>query len=583
MNTGLANPPQLVPYMDLGGGLNTRKDPHALARNELATSINLWPAYDQAVAKRPGSIAIGTSGTGKPCKSLLSCRFNGITYLLEVKTDGNVFAGLAAGALPFTKIGKVNPAALFVTSAQMTDPYQKIGVVPGVQSVFICDGMSTPQLWNGPGTQMQNVFTGTDPKLGAGIPTKDPQGNHPITPQFVTTLGNNSHLFYSGDPDEPSAVYVSDPFYPEFFNSPAMQVNPTKANNPGQYIPAIIGNNDGVEGGKINGMETLGSAMIVFKECAIYQMIATTLLGEIPTWQVVTVSNNRGCLSPRSICAFDTFIVFLALDGIYATDGNTIWLISYDVPTFFDSTLTGQAALITNRTNAIGVRHATRYLTWFLAQSAPNTTGLWFDFSKQTASGMPLCGQIEGMNVGGATALTGEQDDGNVAWSDSIIDTIGKFGIGYSDLGPNNTQVNIAVTMAGKADLLDDVFGPDSVIGEKQAQTYYALVELLGAPAGSQIALEFKGAVLVNNQILLPQAVAQQISQGLSPVGIWGASVWGAFQWGAAAQYGFQVIKCPNQNSARGNLLQFVLTESSQIPWILIGYALYANYQLPGY
>ena len=575
LNQKPSTEPQVIPYMDMGGGLNTAMDPHAIDRNQLTVSINTWPAYGHAISKRPGSIPIGNSGTGKPCISLLACRFNDTTYLLEVKTGGGVFAGLAAPGQGFKKIGNVSPTALFCTSAQLFDP--TVGA-NGTQCVFLCDGLNPPQFWQGPGTMLQTVATGAN-----NLPTKDPKGLFPITPQYVATLGNNSHLFYSGEPSQPSAVYVSDPFFPQQFTSPAMQVNPTQANAAGEYIPAIIGNNDGVDGGAITGLDSLGSAMLVFKEAAVYVMIQTTLLGEIPAWQVVQVSNNRGCLSPRSIASFDTFVTFLSIDGVYATDGNTAWMVSGDVPSFFDSSLTGQEALIANRTNAIAVRQGTRLLLFFIGLNAPITSGVWFDFSKPTVSGSPMCGQIEGMNVGGAAALTGPKDDGNFAWSDAAIDNVAKFGIGYADLDSAGNPAPITVTIAGKADLLDDLFGPEACIGQKQVQTAYALVELLGAAPGTGQSLNFQGAILVDNELMLNQSIAQQVSQGANPTGIWGAGVWNQMTWGGSAFYGFSVVKMPCQNSAKGHLIQFSMTESSIVPWIMIGYVLYANLQFVSY
>jgi hypothetical protein len=569
--------PTVVPYMPLGMGLCTALDPHALQRGQLSVSVNSWSNYAQAESKRPGSVLIWSSKSNLPAISLHACRFNNTTYLIEVKKGGKVFAGLATPGSTPTQIGTVSPTTLFTTAAEMFDP--TVGA-NGSQVVFLCDGIAIPQFWKGPGSMLQPVAFGANTQPdGSGLPSKDPNSVYPITPQYVSTLGNNSHLFYSGDADEPSAVYVSDPFYPQSFNSPAMQVNPTKANKPGQYIPAIVGNNDGVDGGPITGLDTLGSAMIVFKECAVYAMIFTVLLGEVPAWQVVQVSNDRGCLSPRSITAFDTFITFLAIDGVYATDGNTIWQISGDVPTFFDSTQNGTPALIVNRQTAIGVRQGQRLLLWFQALEAPITSGLWFDFSRQAPSGNPLAGQIEGMNVGGAVQLTGAKDSGNMAWCDAALDQIGLFGLGYADLGPNGTAVPITVTLAGKADLLDDVFGAEAVVGVKDAQAFYSLIELLGAPPGAQAQTNFQGAVIVDNTILLPAVIAQLIAQGISPIGVWGQGIWGAMKWGGSSQYGFAVVKTPLQNAARGHLLQYLMTESSVVPWIMIGYALYANYQ----
>lgn len=586
-NTQTAQVGQTIPYLDLGGGLNTRKDPHALARNELALSINLSPAFDNAIAKRPGSVRVGTTGSGLACNTLLVVRFNDFSYLIEVKDNGNVWAGRAIPGSTFTMIGTLNPTADFVTCAQMFDPTLQM------QVAFFCDGKSPPHYWTGPGDSLHIVFQGTN-SFGAGLPAKDKAGD-PITPQYVLAFGQ--HLFYAGEPSQPSAVYVSDPFYPQYFNSPAMQVASNQAVTPSQYVPIIVGNNDGVLGGIITGLAGLGQALIVFKECAIYTLIATTLLGEVPAWQVVLVSNNRGCLSPRSLVFFDTFLVFLSLDGIYATDGTTIWLISGDVPTYFDSTLNGTPALITDRTDAIGVRDGTRYVIFFISSLQPVKIGVWFDFSKQSASGFPIAGEWDGIapgGVGGAAALTGRHDDGNFVWSDEQSDLLGLFGVGFDDIDTTNNPVKITSTFAGKADLFEDAFGPEYITGDKAPQYAKLLVEIQQAAQGQQKEITFTGTFIVNSSTSLVQSIPQPIEQqqggggGGGGGGIWGTSKWGQFKWGSGggggqSGVGFAIAKMPAQIGTRGPLIQLAVTESSNVPWIIIGYVIYANAQLDAY
>ena len=577
MNTKEPPPPEVIPYMGLGGGLNTRLEPHALARNELAVSQNLWPSYDSAITKRPGSVpvittdgAVGTSTT----KSLMSCRFASQTYLLHVDTAGNVrYAAMPAeyglgGSTSWTAIGTVNAAAMFTTCAQMFDPDTQM------QQVFICDGMTVPQMWAGPGHTMVTVPTGP-----GYLPYAFNSTTAFITPQFVKTLGNNSLLFYSGEPTNTSAVYVSDPFYPTQFNYAQAQVStdPTQ-----DYNPAIIGNNDGVEGGIITGMETIGSVMVIFKEAAVYTMVQTTLLGEIVAWQVIEVSNSTGNLAPRSLVRFDTFITFLGIDGLYLTDGVSIQSFSDDVPTYFDASLNGVPAICSDRTAAQGVRHGMRMELFFPGPGAPRgtvdticTMGLWFDFSKQTRFGHPLAGEIDAMNVGGVVALRGPYDSGNVAWADALIDRVGEFGVGHSDFGNP-----IFCEFWGKADLFDDIFGPEAAISEKQAQDAYLLVEVQFTPGLTYV--DFWGAVAVDLSLTLQRVIAQQIALQ-QPGGLWGEDVWGEMLWGSSPPVNFYCVKIPLQNNARGRMFQIGIHEQSIVPWIIVGYAVYVNMQKVGY
>jgi hypothetical protein len=564
--------PATVPYMDLGGGLNTRLDPHALQRNELAISINLWSSYDNAIAKRPGTVPLVTPGgvvnnNPGPCKSLLAMRWNSVTYLVYVGHEGHAFIAEnreSGIGLLWRHIGNFAASAKFVTCAQMFSPGEQM------QMTFFADGVNTPKKLGNPLTDMLS-----DVATGPGkLPTKYGQGANgtPITPQFVKTVGNNSLLFYTGEPSNRSAVYISDPFYPQDFTTAAQMVS-TDPNS--VYNPAIIGNNDGVEGGPINGWETLGSGMVIFKEAATYVMVQTTLLGEDPCWQVVQVSTSTGCVAPRSVVQFDSFIIFLAIDGVYLCDGTTVQQISADVGPIFDSTLNGFPATITNREIARAVRHGMRYELWYSTGEADHCNqGIWFDFTKQSRFGNPICGLIEGMTPGGLAELRGPKDDGNVAWGDALVNRVGKFGRGYADF-----DQPIATAMAGKADLFDDVFGPEACIGEKQMQDAYAIIECVDT-GGVQV--DFFGQVIVNIGRALGRVLAQPIESDMQ-AGIWGYGSWGEMLWGTQAGSDLVVVKIPMQNGARGHTLQVAIKEKSAIPWVMMGYCAYVNFQKVGY
>lgn len=567
--------PTVVPYMDLGGGLNTRLDPHALARNELAISINLWSSYDNAIAKRPGSVAmVGPGGIVNnapgPCKSLLSFRWNSDTWLMYVGHTGHALIALAREAsqvvgATWRHVGNFSGDAKFVTCAQMFSPSD------GITLTFFCDGVNIPKKLGNPNTDsLSDVAQG-----GGKLPTKFNTGAQGpgITPQFVKTVGNNSLLMYTGEPSNRSAVYISNPFYPQDFTTAAQLV--TTDPQAGAYVPAIIGNNDGVEGGPISGWETIGSGMVVFKESAAYVMVQTTLLGEDPCWQVVQISTSTGCVAPQSVVRFDSWICFLGIDGVYLTDGNTIQQISADVGPIFDSTLNGFPATITYRSIARAARHGMRYELFYATGDADHCNqGIWFDFTKQSRFGNPICGLIEGMTPGGLTELRGPHDDGNVCWGDALVNRVGKFGRGYLDF-----DQPIATAMAGKADLFDDVFGPEACISEKQMQDAYAIIECVDT-GGVQV--DFFGQVIVNIGSTLGRVLAQPIESDMQ-AGIWGYGSWGEMLWGTQAGSDLVVVKIPMQNGARGHTLQVAIKEKSGIPWVMMGYCAYVNFQKVGY
>jgi hypothetical protein len=585
----------VVPYMDLSGGLNTRKDAHALNRNELAVLQNAWYAYGQSLGKRPGLTSMvsvsGATGAGTGIISIIAARFQGISYLVIQDFNGNIYYAPAvdgkgsAGAYSWTQIGSISKSGV-MRGAQMYDPQRNS------DCLFIVSGQDVPQFWQGPGdTSLHQVDTSVN-----HLPTQTNSLTLPITPAYVATLGNNSHLFYSGDPTAPSAVYISDPFFPESFSTPLTQVNPMK----GAYNPALVGNNDGVDGGAITGMQTLGSSMLIFKQSAVYVMVETQLFGDV-AFQVQNVSSTVGCLSPRSIVAMDGFVCFLAVDGIYMTDGNTCQQISGNVPTFFDSTVSGSPALISDRTTAIAARHGTRYLIFFDSDGDHDADmGVWLDFAVEADRELPGAGQIIFSNdpgytplrIGGLAALRGPLDDGNLAICAGNWDFVGKFGLGFADVNLANgapQACGIQVTLRGKADFFEDVFGNDAPAALKNIDQIHLFTSIFQTPAAAQV--QFTGNVV--NDLSAEFPITTQIAQIYPPPGPrWGTFAEGGsnFKWGSPPTGSGQLwtyaplgaglyydLPLLSPAGAWGKIIQMEFSEYSQYGWLILGFALQAS------
>ncbi len=565
VNTSLLAPPQYVPYMDLGGGLNTKKDPHALARNELAVSQNTFYGTGNCISKRPGTAAIagGATGGGLPIKGLGTGRFDTRSTLIAQSGASNLYWAYPTSGVWAAISGALAAGAGPIRTAQMYDPDGTAAT-----TVFIVDGADVPRPWTGPGGALGTVTT-----TGMHVPYNHTNAA-PITPKFVATAG--FYLFYSGEPTEPCAVYISNPFHPQIFNISAIS-DPTILPNP--YIPYLIGWNDGVRGGNITGIESIGPSMMVYKECAVYRMDQTSGFAQT-YWATTLVSASVGCLSPRSIAAFDNFHCFLGIDGVYTTDGYSTTRISDNVPTFFDGSLFGWPAAIKDRTSAIGVRHGQRYLLFYddgagtgIAIGHP-TAGIVFDFAKLDASGLPCVTTISGMFVGGAVSLRAPADDGNFAWGDATLDRVGKFGVGYSDFG-----AAISVYFAGKADFMDDVFGAIAPLAYKSVDN---LNLLLSVPQVTQgVSLTFLATIVTDFEASTSSAGSPILIQAAAGGGIYGAAIYGsaiyASATGVAQQY--VLLKIPAQITAQGRNLQFGIQEASIYPWTILGYAPYVDQQ----
>lgn len=552
--------PQWIFYNDLSGGLNTKKDPHALARNQLALSQNLWYLSGNSVQKRPGNVPYltGVTASGLPGQAMSSCRFRNRTTVL-VQSGGAIYFtnydGLFFGAVA----GTVSPGGILNT-AQLFDPDYPGGYPFDV--LFLVTGTDPPRMWLGP----DNVA------LVNAVAPVNHSGGAIITPKYVATLF--SHLFYAGEPTEPTAVYISDAFRPESFTQNALTATPSTFAVAGGYLPYLIGRNDGVNGGDITGLARLGASMIIYKQAAIYSLTQQGLFGD-QVWASTYVSNSTGATAPRSIVAFDTFHCFLGIDGVYQTDGSSVRRISDNIPTFFDGT-SGIVPAIVSRQTAVGVRLGQRYLLFFddgngtATPAGHPTTGIWFDFAKLDEDGYPTTGEIKGMLVNGAVALRGPNDDGTMVWCDGTRDRIGHFGFTSADFG-----APITTMLAGKSDFMDDPFGPSAPIAIKQVDNVRLLLSVPNLVLAET--LNFTVATTFDQINSLTQIVSTFPTQS-GPGSIVGSAVVGTAIVGfdtTAATY--QVIKGYTQSPGQGRVVQVGFSESSIFPWGCLGYVLTAN------
>jgi len=558
--SALVDEPLFIEYLDLSGGLNTKKDAHALSRNQLAQSINGWYSSGNAFSKRPGNAAAitatGATGSGVGGQAATSSRFANKT--VGIFQSGNNLYAAAADAAAFANIGLVT-AGGFVSSTQLQDP------LSNTSRLFVVTGKDAPRGWDGSGALV--ALSGLPPKLTGT--------NVPITPKYAASLF--SSLFYSGDDSDPTAVWISDPFQPESFTYSATLATPSAYGiTNGSYIPYFIGRNDGISGGDITGKMPMGGSMIVYKQSAIYKLSLMGLYGD-SVWRTDLISSSIGCLSPRSIVAFDDFHVILGIDGVYLVTSDSTKRISDNVPTFFDST-SGTPASILDRTTAVGVRCGQRYIIFFddgggtgVAVGRP-TTGLWFDFAKLDEDGLPTVGQIANMPVNGVVPLRGPKDDGLFLWFDGSGDRVGKFGIGSADfLQP------ITTSLIGKADLLTDLLGEGSMARARKKTINDVRLFLSVPQVATGELLTFTTTVTYDQLSSLPTLVntlpvvvgAGNAVVGVAQVGNPANATLGLS--GAASQY--QVVRANLQNPATGKVLQIGFSESSIYSWTTLGYA----------
>lgn len=547
-----------VGYRDLTGGLNTKKDSHALARNQLQLSQNGWYNTGNSWSTRPGNtnMCSGATGSGNPCQGMAAGRFANVTTLL-VQTGTTDLRFAKVTDANFTNITTAMAAGSgSISCAQMYDP------TSAKTQMFICNGKDIPWMWPGPGnTTLTAVST------GATFLPSNHSGAAPITPKYVATLGSTPILFYAGEPTEPNAVYISDAFFPQSFTRFAFTQPGVTSSN---FNATLIGFNDGIAGGDITGIAALNNAMLIYKQSAIYRLdFGVAVYGTI-NYGVSLVSASVGMLSPRSLAKFDGFHVFLGIDGVYQTDGYSTRRISDNVPTFFD----GPTAAITDWTTAVGVRYGTRYLIFYDNAGAGSAqVGMWFDFSVLDEQGLPTAGEILGMTVGGVAEMRGPGDTGTFAWCNNNADQVGQFGIGSTDFGNAITR-----SFTLKSDWFDEFFDPGAPTKPKVITDVTLLLAIPQASFAQS--LTFNVSVTSNLVSSAASSGATFIVPGSGGGAIVGSAIVGTAVISAlSSASNYQPIRVNAPYPAKGEVLSISVSETSAFAWSCLGVEVLVNKQ----
>lgn len=580
--TGLPAGRFFVEFADPSGGLNTKRDVHALDRNMLAVSINGWPAYENVIAKRPASqfyinTSTGATGMGGTGTTIVATRWviAGVSTTVLLAQNGRNLSFAAAGGVAWTPIvTTMGVGAKRIHVAQMFDP------LTGVNQCFICNGVDLPWMWAGPAT---NALTQTSVVNGLPVNAGGATG---ITPRFVTTVGNNSVLAYSGEPTSPTAVFVSNAFTPQAFTQSAASTTVY----PGSYQPYLIGFNDGVNGGSVTGITSLQGNIIVFKESAIYRGQFAGIYSTVVGFQWQMVSASRGMVAPESLASFDTYLAFLSNDGVYYTDGYQQQQISANVPTFFDGSLNGFGAMCLAYPTAVAVRCGSRYLIWYdrglpTAVGVPAgfpTSGVWFDFSKPDIDYLPQAGEIHGalsqypftapMDVAGACQLNGPNDTGLFVWTSASADQVALFGLGFTEFGGS-----ITTTFAGPADRFRQSAGESSFFDFKHI---YSARFAIAANITNTSQLTFNATFTTDFLLTTSASALTPVIPGAGTA-VFGSGTFGSSVFGAG---GNQTIYAPvtiiPESSADGRVIQTMISETSTTEWLLLGYMLEVSRRL---
>jgi hypothetical protein len=414
----------------LDGGWSTRTYPTILPENKLSVADNVTFSRDGVVSKRPGNGYYGggassSIGTGLPVQSLFRF-YAGVprvgTLLAHSGTGlykGNDATG-AWSAIAAVTLSNANPAHF----TQMYDSDMSSGAAT---ACIITDGVHIPWAFDGTNAVPVHSTGGTFLPLG--------RAGSPITPLYGCNWAY--HMCYAGQPDEPTALYISDALRPEAFTG--INYIDSAISSYTAYYPA---GRDGTLG-VITGIISLGAYLLVFYTGGI---VTGTNTGTYGGTQFVwtRLSNSIGCPSPRSIAAMEGAIFFFGGDRFYATDTQSITPLPDDIPSVYaNNARSTLPAEIANSSTVVGVRRGLAYWASYNAGAGALSRIVVFDtaaaggWSYTVATGTTQGGAWSrwlGMNLNCGIECRGPGDTTKfpMFWGSSISDTVAQHDIGTS-------------------------------------------------------------------------------------------------------------------------------------------------------
>lgn len=534
---------------------STRSFPHQILETQLYVADNVVFNRDGLVSKRPGNglYGGGSGATGSGSPSLSGTRFYPSATgggKLIVHSGTQLYAGTdSTGA--FASVGTGLTSARGAFFDQMRDPDMTTG---NAVALFVCDGVSIPHVYDG--TNYVPVQTGTvggQQMLPNGVRT-----GTPITPKYV--LNWREHLVYAGDPNDPSALWISDAMRPERFNGYGI-IDSAGAT----YTPYYPGGADG-RLGPITGLLAIGPYLVILHQAGVVSAINTGTYGAMQ-YQFATLSATTGSVAERSAVAFEGFGVFFGGDRFYATDGLSVAPLPDEIPSVYEGTsLSAFPPEMRNPSTVAGARRGLQYWAAYdNVGSGRNTSVVVFDFGANGGwtYGAPAGGAWSrwptGMQLAWAIECRGPGDSRQMFWGASNQDRIAQHDVGtYDDFGSA-----ITLEARAKAFFLDRPINPKSV----------EQLNVIGAfpTQGAQYTDTVTAYVVLDSG----HSAAPSVAIGVKPSGVaYGSLAYGTFNYGSAQQIIQGTARTYPSTERRGNSVQPGVTESSKNPFNLIGFNL---------
>lgn len=273
-----------ISYTDFSGGLNTQAAPYLLQGNQCREALNVHTSLSGDIEKRNGFVTLsGSSLTGSPVEA------TGVHTLFPANTTTKSLLGVAttSGKDRIFKLTTAGTATVLKKelTANTRWYFAQADVNAGEGPIFGLNGVDTPVRWNGSDSEVHEwkATTGEVPKKAKYLT------------YFSERLwcAEGARLWFSG-------ITGSSPDPMNWGAENFVDLEP----------------NDGQE---ITGIGIAGSFLVVFKPRKTYQIYDPVSAANRQ------ISNQIGCIAPRSIVQTPVGLLFLSEDqGICKTDGQTI-------------------------------------------------------------------------------------------------------------------------------------------------------------------------------------------------------------------------------------------------------------------
>lgn len=362
----------ILDIADFKGGLNTRDADHRIADDEATILLNLVPVKDGGLEKRAGSAKYNSSviEADKPVHSLFRYYKSAAVFkeMLACCDDGLYKGNDSTGV--WTEIG---------SSALSVDDDCSFAIWQDICYIF-----------NG---TVQKQYNGTNLTNVAGTP---PAGRYVVF--------RKDRLYVAGVDANPNILYYCE------------TGDPTTWNTGSNFIQ--IRSNDG---DKITGILPLGDNLVIYKNNSVWLLAGTS----DSDFFLTQVSQNIGCMAPKTLIGDKQLHYFLHRMGVYAFNGaDTVKISSKIDPTVNTSP--------THLVNAAATLYNERYwLSFTESGQTENLKVLVFD----TRHGFGGWSLFEGLAIKSFALWDGAADEGQLYAGDSGTGFVWQLNTGADDGG----------------------------------------------------------------------------------------------------------------------------------------------------